>query len=64
MMTFKLKNADSAKANQHPFHIVDATPLPLFLAAAIVLLLLHVAFISHPEYPVHGEGVLLELVAR
>jgi hypothetical protein len=55
----KLKNVDSAKAQQHPFHIVDPTPLPLFMATAIVFLLLHVAFLSHPDYPIHNEGIFL-----
>jgi hypothetical protein len=64
MISFKLKPTQSAKAEQHPFHIVDSTPLPLFVAAAIVLFLLHVAFLSHPDYPINGEGVLLELVGR
>jgi hypothetical protein len=59
MMTFKLKQTQSAKAEQHPFHIVDATPLPLFVASAIVLFLLHVAFLSHPDFPIHEPGVVL-----
>jgi hypothetical protein len=43
MVSFKLKNTQSAKAEQHPFHIVDSAPLPLFVGLATVLLLLHVA---------------------
>jgi hypothetical protein len=55
----KLKNGSTAKAEQHPFHIVDPTPLPLFMATAIVLLLTHIAFLSHPDYPIHDEGIFL-----
>jgi len=60
----KLKNHVSAKAEQHPFHIVDATPLPLFMATAIVLGLLHIALLSHPEHAISGEGVLLDIVGH
>lgn len=57
-LPLKLKNVDSVKAQQHPFHIVDTTPLPLFMASAIVLTLLHIAFLSHPDYPIHEQGTL------
>ena len=57
-LPLKLKNVDSVKAQQHPFHIVDTTPLPLFMASAIVLTLLHLAFLSHPDYPIHEQGTL------
>lgn len=56
MTLIKLKKGNTAKHEQHPFHIVDQTPLPLFMAAAIVLLLMHVAFLSHPDYPIHEQG--------
>jgi hypothetical protein len=58
MSIVKLKNAETAKSQQHPFHIVDTTPLPLYMAVVLSLLLLHVAFLSHPEYPVHEQGIL------
>lgn len=57
--TLKLKNGTTAKAEQHPFHIVDTTPLPLFMASAVVLGLLHIAFLSHPDYPIHTQGIFL-----
>lgn len=58
MSNIKLKNAVGAKAQQHPFHIVDTTPLPLFMAAAITSLFLHIAFLAHPDYPVKEQGIL------
>lgn len=58
-ITLKLKNGNTAKAEQHPFHIVDTTPLPLFMASAVVLGLLHIAFLSHPDYPIHSQGIFL-----
>jgi hypothetical protein len=42
MLSFKLKNTQSAKAEQHPFHIVDSAPLPLFVRLTIVLIILHI----------------------
>jgi len=60
-----LKNSETAKAQQHPFHIVDPTPLPLYVAAAIVLLRLHFVFLAHPDYPLNTQGIALtELVGR
>jgi len=38
MTLIKLKKGNTAKHEQHPFHIVDQTPLPLFMAKAIVFL--------------------------
>jgi len=65
MAAFRIKNADSAQAQQHPFHIVDPSPLPLFLAAAITLFLCHTAFLLHPDYPIHEQGIALsDLVGR
>lgn len=55
----KLKNSVGAKYEQHPFHIVDPTPLPLFMASAIVLVLSHIAFRAHPEYPTHEQGIFI-----
>ena len=57
MSTLKLKNGVSTKTEQHPFHIVDASPLPMFMS--IVLGLMHVAFLSHPDFPIAEQGVLL-----
>jgi cytochrome c oxidase subunit 3 len=59
MSTLKLKNGVSTKTEQHPFHIVDASPLPMFMSIAIVLGLMHVAFLSHPDFPIAEQGVLL-----
>jgi hypothetical protein len=58
-MKLKLKNAGTVKAEQHPFHIVDATPLPLFVAMAIGLGLMHIAFLSHPDFPIAEQGMLV-----
>ena len=59
MSTLKLKNGVSTKTEQHPFHIVDASPLSMFMSIAIVLGLMHVAFLSHPDFPIAEQGVLL-----
>lgn len=59
MSSLKLKNAIGTKAEQHPFHVVDASPLPLFMSVAIVLGLRHVAILSHPEFPIADQGVFL-----
>jgi hypothetical protein len=49
----KLKNSNTAKAEQHSFHIVDSTPLPLYVASATVLVLLRLMYISQSDYPTH-----------
>ena len=54
-----LKNGPRTVNESHPFHIVDATPLPLYMSAAIVLGLMHIAFLSHPDFPIAEQGVLL-----
>ena len=59
MSTLKLRNGSTVSAEQHPFHIVDTTPLPIFMSVAIVIGLMHIAFISHPEFPIAEQGVLL-----
>jgi len=59
MSSLKLKNGEGTKFQQHPFHIVDTTPLPLVMSVAIVLGLRHIAILSHPEFPMADQGVFL-----
>lgn len=43
----KLKNVASARAEQHPFHLVDASPLPFLVSANVAVILCSLAFFMH-----------------
>jgi len=55
----KLKNASNIKAEQHPFHIVDATPIPIFFSFTLAVFLFHAVILSHIEYPFNTQGTLI-----